>query len=215
MRTASIAKFIVSMNLLAVSGGIVMAAPQVTTLPLTPQDVHPLAVGDSVPDGTLSTIKGQKIGFKKLIGEKPSVVIFYRGGWCPFCNLQMGQLVTIEPELEKMGYQLLAISPDKPQKLEESLGKHHINYTLLSDRTMELTRKFGLAYQVGRETLTKMQNRGISLDSSTGNALHLLPVPAAYMVDQEGVIRFVYYNADIKVRVNPDTLLNAAKKARP
>jgi peroxiredoxin len=190
-----------------------MAAPQENPVPLTAQEVHPLAVGDSVPDGILSTITGKGVGFRKLIAQKPSVVIFYRGGWCPFCNLQMDQLVKIEPELEKIGYQVLAISPDKPQNLKESLAKHHINYTLLSDRSTEITRKFGLAYQVNKETLMKMQDRGISLDSSTGTNLHLLPVPAAYVVDQKGVIHFVYYNLDIKVRVNPDDLLNAAKKA--
>jgi len=196
-----------------VPGGIAMAAPQENPVPLTAQEVHPLAVGDSVPDGILSTITGKGVGFRKLIAQKPSVVIFYRGGWCPFCNLQMDQLVKIEPELEKIGYQVLAISPDKPQNLKESLAKHHINYTLLSDRSTEITRKFGLAYQVNKETLMKMQDRGISLDSSTGTNLHLLPVPAAYVVDQKGVIHFVYYNLDIKVRVNPDDLLNAAKKA--
>lgn len=201
--------------LVVVSGGIVMAASQENPVPLTAQEVHPLAVGDSVPDGILSTIKGKDVELRKLIAQKPSVLIFYRGGWCPFCNLQMDQLVKIEPKLTEMGYQILAISPDKPQNLKESLGKHHINYTLLSDRSMEITRKFGLAYRVSQETLTKMQNRGISLDSSTGNNLHMLPVPAAYVVDQKGVIHFVYFNPDIKVRVNPDDLMNAAKKARP
>ena len=201
--------------LVVVSGGIVMAASQENPVPLTAQEVHPLAVGDSVPDGILSTIKGKDVELRKLIAQKPSVLIFYRGGWCPFCNLQMDQLVKIEPKLTEMGYQILAISPDKPQNLKESLGKHHINYTLLSDRSMEITRKFGLAYRVSQETLTKMQDRGISLDSSTGNNLHMLPVPAAYVVDQKGVIHFVYFNPDIKVRVNPDDLMNAAKKARP
>jgi peroxiredoxin len=197
----------------AIPGGITMAAPQENPVPLTAQEVHPLVVGDSVPDGILSTINGKNVGFKKLIAQKPSVVIFYRGAWCPFCNAQMDQLVKIQPELKKMGYQILAISPDKPQNLKESLGKHHINYTLLSDRTMEITRKFGLAYQVSQEIQGRMQSKGISLDSSTGNNLHMLPVPAAYVVDRKGIIRFVYFNADIKVRVNPDDLLNAAKKA--
>jgi peroxiredoxin len=203
------------MFLAFVPGVIVMAASPENPVPLTAQEVHPLGVGDSVPDGILSTIKGNSVDFKKLVSQKPSVVIFYRGGWCPYCNLQMEQLVKIEPELEKMGYQVLAISPDKPEKLEESQSKHHINYTLLSDRSMEIIRKFGLAYQVGKETLLKMQDLGISLDSSTGNDLHLLPVPAAYVVDKNGVIHFVYFNQDIKVRVNPDDLLNAARIHAP
>jgi peroxiredoxin len=195
-----------------IPGGIIMAAFQENPVPLTAQEVHPLAVGDTAPDGTLSMINGKNIGFRTLIAKKASVIIFYRGGWCPFCNMQMDQLVKIQPELKKLGYQVLAISPDKPEKLKESLKKHHINYTLLSDRTMEITRKFGLAYKVSQEIQGKMQSKGISLDSSTGNSLHMLPVPAAYVVDKNGIIRFVYFNADIKVRVNPEDLLSAAKK---
>jgi peroxiredoxin len=214
MRKTSTNGFFNFILLSFVFGNLALAEQQNDSIPLTAQEVHPLAVEDSVPDGTLLTIKGKKANFKKLIAKKHSVVIFYRGGWCPFCNLQMGQLVKIEPELEKMGYQILAISPDKPEKLKESLAKHHINYTLLSDRSMELTKKFKLAYRVNDETLLKMKNHGADLDSNTGNNLHMLPVPAAYVVDQKGVIRFVYYNPDIKVRVNPDDLLKAAKEAR-
>lgn len=184
-------------------------------IPLSPQDVHPLAVGDKVPDGTLVTLEGKKIQLWALVAQKPTILIFYRGGWCPYCNLQMGQLVKIEPELQKMGYQILAISPDKPSKLKVSLDQHHINYSLLSDRTMELTRKFGLAYRVSQDTLVMLDKYGKNLDSNTGNGLHLLPVPAAYVVDLKGLIHFVYYNPEITVRVDPKALLQAAKEAKP
>jgi peroxiredoxin len=125
----------------------------------------------------------------------------------------MGQLVKIEPDLMKMGYQVLAITPDKPESLRVSIDKHGINYTLLSDRTMDLTRQFGLAYRLDPETLEKMKGFGVDLDQSTGNSLHELPVPAAFVVDTKGMIHFVYYNVDIKVRVNPDDLMAAAKEA--
>jgi peroxiredoxin len=185
-----------------------------TNIPVSATDVHPLAVGQTVPDGSLMTIAGKKVNFQSLIIQKPSVVIFYRGGWCPYCNLQMGRLVQLEPQLQKLGYQILAISPDKPEKLKESLDKHQINYILLSDRTMELTEKFGLAYRVNQQTLSALDKNGKNLDSNTGNSLHMLPVPAAYVVDTQGVIHFVYYNPDITVRVNPADLLKAAQEAK-
>lgn len=178
-----------------------------------PTEVQPLEKGQSVPNGQLITLDGKKVELKNLVSQKPSILIFYRGGWCPFCNLQMGQLVKIEPDLMKMGYQLLAITPDKPESLRESLEKHGINYTLLSDRTMDLTRRFGLAYRLDPETLEKMKGFGVDLERSTGNSLHELPVPAAFVLDRKGLIHFVYYNPDIKVRVNPDELLKAAKEA--
>jgi peroxiredoxin len=199
--------------ILASTGKGAWASPGENPVPLSPQDIHPLAVGDSVPDGTLTTLAGKRVSLKTLIVQKPTVLIFYRGGWCPYCNLQMGQLVRIEPELMKMGYQLLAITPDKPESLRESLEKHGINYTLLSDRTMGLTRQFGLAYRLDPKTLEKMRGFGVDLEKSTGNSLHELPVPAAFVVDTKGVIRFVYDNPDIKVRVNPDDLMKAAKEA--
>src|SRR5665213_1932478 len=199
-------------------GGRVMvqAAPSDSTgKPVydSPQSVHPLEKGQSIPNGELETLAGKKSNLQTLVSQKPTILIFYRGGWCPFCNLQMGQLVKIEPDLMKMGYQLLAVTPDKPESLRASIDKHEINYTLLSDRTMDLTRQFGLAYRLDPVTLEKMKGFGVDLDKATGNTLHELPVPAAFVVDTKGLIHFVYYNADIKVRVNPDDLMKAAKEA--
>lgn len=182
-------------------------------IPSKPEDVHPLQVGDSIPDGTLRTLSGKKVGLRSLLGQKPTVIIFYRGGWCPYCNLQMGQLVKLEPELEGLGIPILAISPDRPAKLKESLKKHHITYLLLSDSSMEVAEKFNLAYKLDPETIEKMKGLGVDLENATGNSLHLLPVPAAYVVDSKGVIRFAYYNPDIKVRVNPAKLLKAAESS--
>lgn len=179
----------------------------------SPQAVHPLEKGQTIANGELETLAGKKINLQTLVSQKPTILIFYRGGWCPFCNLQMGQLVKIEPDLEKLGYHVLAITPDKPESLKASMDKHQINYTLLSDRDMKLTQKFGLAYRLDPETFEKMKGFGVDLDKSTGNSLHELPVPAAYVLDTKGMIHFVYYNADIKVRVNPDDLMAAAKEA--
>ncbi len=179
----------------------------------SPEAVQPLTKGQSVPDGELVTLENKKVSLKTLVSQKPTVLIFYRGGWCPFCNIQMGQLVKIEPDLDKLGYQVLAITPDKPESLKASLNKHQINYTLLSDRTMKLVQAFGLVYKLDSTTLEKMKGFGVDLDGATGNSLHELPVPAAYVLDTKGIIHFVYYNADIKVRVNPDDLMTAAKEA--
>jgi len=195
-------------------GGGVMAESKEPPVASEAKAVRPLGVGAAVPDGALVTLSGIPVQFKQLIRAQPSVVIFYRGGWCPYCNVQMDQLVKVEPALRTLGYQVLAITPDQPASLKASLVKHHLTYTLLSDRTMDLTRKFGLAYRVSPEMLAKMKQYGTDLEASTGNALHVLPVPAAYVVDRKGVIHFAYFNADITVRVNPDDLLKAAEAAR-
>jgi peroxiredoxin len=176
-------------------------------------EAEPLRVGDRVPDGILFQMDGKEVHLSKLIASKPSVLIFYRGGWCPFCNLQMGQLVALEPELAKMGYQILGITPDSTASLKASLEKHKINYTLLSDASMELTRDFGLAYHMGDAMVAKLKEYGNDIEASTGNRLHELPVPAAFVVDTHGKIHFVYSNPDFKVRVDPEALKQAAEKA--
>ncbi len=172
-------------------------------------DVKPLKKGEMAPDGTLVSIDGKEVGLKTLISQKPTILIFYRGGWCPFCNRHLGDLVEIEPALANLGYQILAISPEMPARLATTLKRNEINYTLLSDRTMDLTRQFGLAYR-----LNPSGGDITEVEVSSGNSLHLLPVPAAFVLDKKGVIRFVYFNPDFKDRVDPNDLLEAAQKAK-
>jgi peroxiredoxin len=177
------------------------------------EDVKPLQKGDAIPHGKLRTLDGKTVELKDLMAKKPSVLIFYRGGWCPYCNIQMGQLIEIEPKLSKLGYQVLAITPDKPESLKATMDKHPINYSLYSDSDFAVIQPFGLAYHVAPDLYARMQGFGVDLDKATGNDKHQLPVPAAYVVDTKGLIHFVYFNADIKVRVNPEELMKAAEGA--
>ena len=170
------------------------------------KDVRPLKKGDLAPGGKLLTIDGKEIDLKTLISQKPTILIFYRGGWCPYCSRQLQELAELEPSFEEMGFQILAISPDMPHRLEVSLKRDELNYTLLSDQTLELTRRFGLVYR-----LDNMSRSIFAVEKATGNSLHLLPVPAAFVLDTQGVIRFVYYNPDFTVRVNTEDLMTAAK----
>jgi peroxiredoxin len=176
------------------------------------QSIHPLPVGGSVPDAGLKTLDGQDVRLKDLLKGKPTVLIFYRGGWCPYCNLQMEQLVKLEPKLLALGFQILAISPDKPEKLRESLEKHHLNYTLLSDKGFAVSRAFGLAYQLDLPTAEAMKKHGVDLLAATGTDKGWLPAPAAYVLDAKGTVHFVFTNPDIRVRVDGETLFHEAQK---
>src|SRR5258708_4416149 len=112
----------------------------------------------------------------------------------------------------QVGFQLLAISADKPEKLKESLAKQHFNYTLLSDSSMEMTQKFGLAFKLSEKTLKDYKDWGLDIEGASGQRHHVLPVPAAFIVDTKGVIRFAFFNPDYTVRIKPGELLKAAKK---
>lgn len=184
-----------------------------TTIPASAGDIHPLLIGASVPKLVLQTPDGKAFDLNQTVKERPTVLIFYRGGWCPYCNTQLGQLQTIEPELLKLGYQILAISPDRPSKLGESVEKHKLTYTLLSDHAMQAAQVFGIAFRVDDATLKKYKGYGIDLEASSGEKHRLLPVPSVFIAGKDGLIKFAYVNPDYKVRLAPDELLSAARTA--
>lgn len=197
-----------------------LAAPALALSPLPPAksaaEAKPLSVGDSIPNVNLTNADGLDVPLMRLVKNQPSVIIFYRGGWCVYCNTQLGQLKQIETDLQKLGYQIIAISPDKVDKIRESLKKHNLTYMLLSDSQAVAIQAFGLAFQVDDETYKKYKkDYGLDLEEHSGAKHHLLPVPAAFVVDQKGKIHWVYSNPDYKVRVDAQALLQAAAAAVP
>jgi len=183
-----------------------------SSTPDSAQNVQPLGEGDKAPNATLRRPDGQEVNLADLLAVKPTVLIFYRGGWCPYCNTHLGQIATVETELLSMGYQVLAVSPDRPEELRKTLGKQHLTYQLLSDSDMVLSRAFGIAFRVDDPTLEKYSDFGIDLAKSSGRSHHLLPVPAVYIVDARGVIRFAHWDPDYKKRLDPEALLSASRK---
>jgi peroxiredoxin len=112
-----------------------------------------------------------------------------------------------------MGYQVLAISPDRPAELAKTLDKQELAYELLSDSDVSLARAFGLIFHVDDPTVEKYRGFGIDLEQASGRDHHMLPVPAVYIVDQAGVIRFAHWNPDYKTRLAPEDLLKAARES--
>ncbi len=110
-----------------------------------------------------------------------------------------------------MGVQLLAVSPDRPAKLQETILKHKLGFQLLSDSDMSTARAFRIAYKVDDTTLKYLREHGIDLEEASGKGHHLLPVPAVFFIGTDGLIQFEYVNPDYRVRLHPDLLLAAAK----
>ena len=127
--------------------------------------------------------------------------------------MQLGKLHEIEPDLVELGYRLIAISTDRPEKLRESIQKHDLSYTLLSDSTARAARAFLIAYRVDDAAYERLQGFGIDLEEASGEDHHLLPVPSVFLVGRDGIIRFVYSNPDYTVRIAPEALLEAARVA--
>lgn len=175
-------------------------------IPQKPEDISPLLNGEKIPVVTLMDTSGKIFDLNKTIAEKPTILIFYRGGWCPFCSKQLSGLGKIAPDLEKEGYQLIAISTDEPEGLKQTTAKEKINYTLLSDADLNVSKQFGIAFKAPKSYWEM-------LPKTTGgkNVDLLLPVPSVFILDREGVIHFEYINPDFKQRLNPELLLTVAK----
>lgn len=173
---------------------------------------HPLAVGQRAPSAMLRNVDGSSFDLAKAYRNGPVMLIFYRGGWCPYCNTHLAELVKVDQPLADMGVTLLAVSPDQPSKLRETEEKNGLNYALLSDSDVTLARAFGLAFRVDDATIERYHGYGIDLDAASGHPHHILPVPAVYLIDKQGVIRFAHSNPDYKHRLSAEEVLAAAKK---
>ncbi len=168
----------------------------------------------------LRTADGETIALRALVAQRPSVLIFYRGGWCPICTEHLSELIDIQDDLTALGYQLLAISPDRPEVLAEADAIANeagvqATYTLLSDAPMTVSRAFGLAFQVDAETVEQYKEWGIDLEAASGEIHHLLPVPAVYVVGTDGEIVYAHANPDYRDRLDSDKILAVARDAAP
>jgi peroxiredoxin len=176
-----------------------------------PKQVQPLVVGTLAPTFSAQTTDGAVRTFRAEEYEKPTIVLFYRGGWCPYCNSQLSDLRLVESKLRRKGFKIVFLSTDRPAILYSSLKAQNIHYTLLSDSHLDAAKAFHVAYRLDEATLADMKQYGIDLDSTTGEPLHQLPVPSVFIIDRTGIIRYVYSNPDYKVRLGADALWTAAK----
>jgi peroxiredoxin len=177
----------------------------------TPGEVCPSLPGTDFPVQTVTTAKGESFSITESLTAKPAVIIFYRGGWCPYCNLHLQGLRVIEDELIELGYSIFAISPDKPDKLSESMATHGMQYTLLSDSDLSLGRALGIVFQEKEEHVAFLRDRGMDIEENSGRDHHLLPVPAVFIVDTEATIRFTYVHPDYRIRLDSDVILTVSK----
>jgi len=176
---------------------------------------RPLSVGAHAPDFEARRADGSRYVFQASHLTRPYVLIFYRGGWCPYCNAQLADLHEVEPKLKAAGFEVLFLSTDRPELLYSSLKDQKIPYTLLSDSALEAAQAFHVAFHLDDAHYAQQLKWGIDLEKTTGTKAHALPVPSVFVVDASGVIRYVYSNPDFKVRLGAQDLWNAAAPFAP
>lgn len=187
------------------------AAAHADDLAAAPDQVHPRLLGSRLPHVALRTLDGKATTLQAQVAGKPAVLVFYRGGWCPYCNLQLSELRLIQKDLEALGYQIIAISPDRPEELARTLDKDKLEYTLLSDSRADALKAFGIGYRVDAKTLAQYHSYGIDLTAASGQSQPVLPVPSVYIVDGQGELQFSYSHPDYRIRIPGSVVLAAAK----
>jgi peroxiredoxin len=202
------------MSALALGGFLSAPANADDLVASSAREAKPNEVGTAAPDAGLRDLDGNDVTLREIVAGKPTVLIFYRGSWCPYCNLHLSDLVTVEEELRSLGYQIVAISPDRPEELNKMTKADHLNYRLFSDPQGDAMKKFGVAYQVDNTTLTNLKQKfNVDLERSSGQTHHILPVPSVFVLDRGGKIVFVHADPDYRVRMKGAEVLAAAKAA--
>jgi peroxiredoxin len=174
-------------------------------LPKTPTDIKPLLVGEKIPNQELYNSSGELVFLEQLFAKQKTILIFYRGGWCPYCNVHLGALAEAESTLLDLGYQIVAVSPDSPKNLKETSEKDKVNYLLLSDSKAMLAKAVGLAFQAP-ENYNKYLVKG-----SEGVNSSIIPVPTLLILNTKGEILFEHINPNYKERISTELVLAVAK----
>lgn len=204
-------RLVAALLFLFLAGNAMAAQSLRTDIHADANDVQPLLPGMRAPAFDVLDVEGQPVHFDPENMKKPLVLSFFRGGWCPYCNLHLAEMRKAEAELKALGFDIWFISIDQPEVLYASLDQPDIGYTILSDSKLDATRKFGLAFRVEDETVEKYLQWNIDLEGASGENHHVLPAPATFIIAEGGVIRFQYTNPDYAVRLHPSVLLAAAR----
>jgi peroxiredoxin len=171
-------------------------------------------VGDRAPAIVLENATGMTVDVGTLLKKGPVIVTFYRGGWCPYCNLELKAYQQILPEITAAGASLVAISPEKPNETVSTAEKNALTFEVLSDVGQTVGRAFGLIYEFTDEL--KQAYRGFNLDIPARNGTPgewTLPVSATYVIDRDGVIVYAYTDVDYRDRADPRDVLRVLKKS--
>ncbi len=182
----------------------------------TAADIQPLVAGDRAPHFTLETVSGERFEFEPRQLERPVILISFRGGWCPYCNLHLQELRDAIPQIRDMGIDVLFLSGDRSELLVKSLSRETrddidgLSYTILSDANAQGAIALGIAFRASARTLERLRERGRDVEQSSMARHGVLPVPAVFAVDRNGMITYSYANPDYKVRLSADALLAAA-----
>ncbi len=173
-----------------------------------------LKVGDKIPEGTFVNATNEAVSIYDLLKQGALVISFYRGAWCPYCNLELRAYKEVLPEINAAGANMVAISPELPDTSMTLVEKHKLKFQVLSDVNNVFAKKLGLVFQVDDALLGVYNKFGIDMDKAQGNTNKEIPIPATYVIDKNGIVLLANVNTDYTKRLEPQKaidVLNANK----
>ena len=194
-------------------------AEDYAALPASADLTTPLKSGDRAPRFTVRTVDDKPYVFDPDNLANPTILISFRGGWCPYCNMHLSELRTVIPQITKSGYDVLFLSNDRPELLYASLKQETqedidgLDYVILSDAEISAAIALGTAFRTDKGLTDYLERKGRDYDGSSIGMHNALAVPAVYVIDRSGEIVFDFVEPNYKVRLSAEELLSAAKAA--
>lgn len=162
------------------------------------------------PDFTLVSSSGEKITLSEELEKGPVVLTWYRGGWCPYCNIQLAAYQRILPQIGELGAQLIAVSPELPDKSLSTTEKNGLRFEVLSDVNLDVAREYGLVFELTPE-VAELYSGFFSMEEYNGKEANAreLPLAATYVIGQDGTVAYAFAKADYTKRAEPSEILAA------
>ncbi|MGP0052551.1 MAG: peroxiredoxin-like family protein [Solirubrobacteraceae bacterium] len=172
-----------------------------------------VAVGDVLEDFTLPDATGRDLTLSDLVADGPAVLVFYRGGWCPYCNLALHQYQSeLGPQLPSYGATLAAISPQKPDESLSTAEKHGLEFAVLSDSGARVARRLGIGFEPARDVLDAQRTLGLDIRDGNVDGSPELPLPTVLVVDADRTVQFADVQADYTRRTEVSEILAALQR---
>ena len=167
-----------------------------------------LKTGDTIPAIKLPNQNNELVDVNEILKTNKVVLSFYRGGWCPYCNLELKALQHFLPEMEEKGARLIAITPETPDNSMTTHEKNELTFDILTDKNNELARAMNLVFTLPEDLQGLYKKFGIDLDGTQGNASQELPLAATYVIGKKGIIEYHFIEEDYKLRADPKEILD-------
>ncbi|MFT6506427.1 MAG: peroxiredoxin [Colwellia sp.] len=189
----------------------VLALMNTTNEELIAQHVrdNALQVGQKVANFSLANHCGDTVALTDLLAKGPVIISFYRGGWCPYCNLELKALNDYLPKFKAHNAQLVAVSPQLPDESLSTAQKNELEFDVLSDVSNTVANQFGLLFTLDERIQSLYTGFGIDFESYYGDKSFKLPLPATYVINQDGIITYAFISEDYTLRAEPEAVLNA------